>query len=81
MSFELSYFGKCSVFLEAAHINSMALEKSHITQKDNHLLVGERSCVCVCAFEHLGEIEVLTLTQAPFTVELCRNAVTWNMSQ
>lgn len=49
MSFELSYFGKYSVFLKAAHINSMALEKSHITQKDNYLLVGERSCVCACA--------------------------------
>lgn len=48
MSFELSYFGKCSVFPKAAHINSMALEKSHITRKDNYLLVGERSSVCVC---------------------------------
>lgn len=52
MCFEFSHFGKSSVLLKAACLGCMALEQSHITQKDNYLLVEERgSCVYVCVRE------------------------------
>lgn len=52
----------CKALLkETKRKNCTALEQSHITQKDNYLLVVERGtlcvyvCMCVCVHEHLRD--------------------------
>lgn len=52
-SLKIFHFGNSAVLLKAAHINCRALDQSHITLKDNYLLVERRRELCVRGRAHV----------------------------